>query len=151
MIIAAAVKFYIEKTDQKVVLCGLRHDAPFRQLAALGFEPKVGYKELEQGFITTDLLQLLLYRINNLFQYLLLIIFFPDFFSFPKWSFLTLPIKSIHTMAVSIPQHPSQALSLHQFSNSLNFIFEFLQLILSFLMGKEYGFTNFTHWKSSCY
>ena len=54
MIIAAAVKFYIEKTDQKVILCGLRHDAPFRQLAALGFEPKVGYKELEQGFITTD-------------------------------------------------------------------------------------------------
>ena len=54
MIIAAAVKFYIEKTDQKVVLCGLRHDAQFRQLAALGFEPKVGYKELEQGFITTD-------------------------------------------------------------------------------------------------
>lgn len=32
----------------------MRHDAPFRQLAALGFEPKVGYKELEQGFITTD-------------------------------------------------------------------------------------------------
>ena len=54
MIIAAAVKFYIEKTDQEVVLCGLRHDAPFRQLAALGFEPKVGYKDLEQGFITTD-------------------------------------------------------------------------------------------------
>ena len=54
MIIAAAVKFYIEKPDQKVVLGGLRHDAPFRQLAALGFEPKVGYKELEQGFITTD-------------------------------------------------------------------------------------------------
>lgn len=54
MIIAAAVKFYIEKTNQEVILYGLRHDALFRQLAALGFEPKVGYKELEQGFITTD-------------------------------------------------------------------------------------------------
>lgn len=54
MIIAAAVKFYIEKTDQEVILCGLRHDATFRQLAALGFNPKIGYKELEQGFITTD-------------------------------------------------------------------------------------------------
>lgn len=54
MIIAAAVKFYIEKTDQEVILCGLRHDAPFKQLAVLGFEPKKGYKELEQGFLTTD-------------------------------------------------------------------------------------------------
>ena len=89
------------------------------------------------------LLQLLLYRINNLFQHLLLVIFFPEFFSFPKWGFLTLPIKSIHTMAVSIPQHPSQALSLHQFSNSLNFIFEFLQLLLSFFTGEEPCFPIF--------
>ena len=53
MIISAAIKFYIEKTDQEVILCGLRHDAR-KQLAALGFEPKKGYKEIEQGFITTD-------------------------------------------------------------------------------------------------
>ena len=68
MIIAAAVKFYIEKTDQEVILCGLRHDAPFRQLAALGFEPKVGYKELEQGFITTDgeFLNRMLWAVNRL-------------------------------------------------------------------------------------
>lgn len=54
MIIAAAVKFYIEKTDQEVILCGLRHDAAFKQLKALGFRPHNGYKELEQGFLTTD-------------------------------------------------------------------------------------------------
>ena len=54
MIIAAAVKFYIEKTDQEVILCGLRHNAVFKQLKALGFRPHNGYKELEQGFLTTD-------------------------------------------------------------------------------------------------
>ncbi|HAU85344.1 MAG TPA: hypothetical protein DCW90_07540 [Lachnospiraceae bacterium] len=54
MIIAAAIKFYIEKTDQEVILCGLRHDSVFKQLKALGFEPKKGYKELEQGFLTSD-------------------------------------------------------------------------------------------------
>lgn len=50
MIIAAAVKFYIKKTDQEVILCGLRHDAVFKQLKALGFRTHDGYKELEQGF-----------------------------------------------------------------------------------------------------
>lgn len=54
MIIAAAVKFYIKKTDQEVIMCGLRHDAVFKQLKALGFLPHDGYKELEQGFLTTD-------------------------------------------------------------------------------------------------
>ena len=52
MILCAAVKFYIEKTDKKVVLCGQRHGDIFQQLEALGFSPKTGYKELAQGFIT---------------------------------------------------------------------------------------------------
>lgn len=53
MIIAAAVKFYIERTNQEVVLCGLRHDAPFKQLAALGFN-SAEYIAGEEGFLTTN-------------------------------------------------------------------------------------------------
>lgn len=52
MILASAIKFYIDKTDEDVVLCGLRHGDIFRQLKALGFEPQKGYKEISQGFIT---------------------------------------------------------------------------------------------------
>ena len=51
MILAAAVKFYIEKTNEEVILCGHRHGDIFRQLGSLGFEPQNGYKEIEQGFI----------------------------------------------------------------------------------------------------
>lgn len=51
MILAAAVKFYIEKTGQNVVLCGHRHWNVFEQLKLLGFEPGQGYKEIAQGFI----------------------------------------------------------------------------------------------------
>lgn len=51
MILAAAVKFHIESTDEDVVLCGHRHWNVFEQLKFLGFEPRKGYKEVAQGFI----------------------------------------------------------------------------------------------------
>ena len=51
MILAAAIKFKIEKTNKEVVLCGARHGDVFRQLQPLGFEAQKGYKEIEQGFI----------------------------------------------------------------------------------------------------
>lgn len=52
MILAAAIKIHIDKTDKDVVLCGCRHGDIFAQLQDLGFNPKDGYKEIEQGFIT---------------------------------------------------------------------------------------------------
>lgn len=52
MILAAAIKFHIDKTNEDVVLCGCRHSDIFKQLKSLGFDPKKGYKEIEQGFIT---------------------------------------------------------------------------------------------------
>lgn len=52
MILCAAIKFHIDKTDEDVILCGQRHGDIFKQLKLLGFEPKIGYKEIAQGFIT---------------------------------------------------------------------------------------------------
>lgn len=52
MILAAAIKFHIDKTDEDVVLCGCRHADIFDQLKRLGFHPKEGYQEIAQGFIT---------------------------------------------------------------------------------------------------
>lgn len=51
MILASAIKYRIEKTGQEVVLCGARHGDIFKQLDALGFDPRKGYEEIEQGFI----------------------------------------------------------------------------------------------------
>lgn len=51
MILAVAIKYYIEETGKEVVLCGARHGDVFTQLEALGFEPSKGYKEIAQGFI----------------------------------------------------------------------------------------------------
>lgn len=51
MILAAAIKFKIEKTNKEVVLCGARHGDIFAQLEPLGFDPCKGYEEIEQGFI----------------------------------------------------------------------------------------------------
>lgn len=51
MILAAAIKYRIEKTGKCVVLCGARHGDVFDQLEALGFDPHFGYEEIEQGFI----------------------------------------------------------------------------------------------------
>ena len=54
MIVASAIKFHIEATNSDVVLCGLRHSNIFEQLNNLGFKPKEGYKEIEQGFIDNN-------------------------------------------------------------------------------------------------
>lgn len=51
MILASAIKYYIESTGKEVILCGARHEDIFIQLEDLGFEPCKGYKEIEQGFI----------------------------------------------------------------------------------------------------
>lgn len=51
MILAAAIKYKIEKTGKHVVLCGARHGDIFEQLEGLGFGPHFGYEEVEQGFI----------------------------------------------------------------------------------------------------
>lgn len=51
MILASAIKYYIEKTGKEVILCGARHGDIFKQLEMLGFKPRKGYREIEQGFI----------------------------------------------------------------------------------------------------
>lgn len=51
MILASAIKYIIESTGKEVVLCGARHGDVFKQLEALGFKARKGYKEVEQGFI----------------------------------------------------------------------------------------------------
>lgn len=51
MILAAAIKYYIEKTGKEVILCGARHGNIFVQLEYLGFDPRKEYREVEQGFI----------------------------------------------------------------------------------------------------
>ena len=53
MILCAAVKFYIEATQTEVIVPCRRHKDAFYMLKDFGFESKVGYKELAQGFITT--------------------------------------------------------------------------------------------------
>lgn len=52
MILASAIQFHIDKTDEIVTLCGLRHGDIFKQLKSLGFKPGCGYQCLSQGFIT---------------------------------------------------------------------------------------------------
>lgn len=51
MILAAAVKYEVEKTKNTVILCGARHKDAFNQLKALGFKSRKEYVEMEQGFI----------------------------------------------------------------------------------------------------
>lgn len=51
MILAAAIKFHIVETNEDVILCGARHGDIFKQLKQLGFKPKDGYVEEEEGFI----------------------------------------------------------------------------------------------------
>lgn len=51
MILASAIKFHIIETNKDVILCGSRHGDIFAQLDPLGFNPKDGYVEEEQGFI----------------------------------------------------------------------------------------------------
>ncbi len=54
MILAAAIKYLINQTNEEVVLCGVRHGDILVQLRNLGFKPRTGYVELEQGFITSN-------------------------------------------------------------------------------------------------
>ncbi len=51
MILAAAIQFKIEITGKNVILCGARHGDIFKQLEGIGFDPRKGYEEIEQGFI----------------------------------------------------------------------------------------------------
>jgi len=51
MILAAAIKYRIEQTNEEVILCGARHGDVITQLKPLGFKPQQGYKEIAQGFI----------------------------------------------------------------------------------------------------
>ena len=51
MIVCSAIQFRIESTNEEVVLCGLRHGDIFKQLKSLGFAPRKGYTEIEQGFV----------------------------------------------------------------------------------------------------
>ena len=51
MILASAIKYKIEATGKEVILCGARHGDIFIQLNMLGFKPRNGYQEIEQGFI----------------------------------------------------------------------------------------------------
>lgn len=51
MILAAAILYKIKKTEKAVVLCGARHGDIFKQIECMGFDPKDGYEEIEQGFI----------------------------------------------------------------------------------------------------
>lgn len=51
MILCAAIKYYIEATNIEVVVCGWRHGSIIETIRDLGFSPRKGYKEIEQGFI----------------------------------------------------------------------------------------------------
>ena len=51
MILASAIKFRNTETNKEFVLCGARHGDIFKQLEDIGFAPKQGYEELDQGFI----------------------------------------------------------------------------------------------------
>ena len=53
MILCAAVKFHIEKTDKDVVIPCRRHYEAFNIIRDIGFDPKEGYTVVEQGFIDT--------------------------------------------------------------------------------------------------
>ena len=51
MILAAAIKCYVTKTNSEVILCGARHGDCFAQLNTLGFSPHIDYLDIEEGFI----------------------------------------------------------------------------------------------------
>lgn len=54
MILCAAIKIHIDKTDKDVIIPCWRHGKAYTMLRDLGFDAKDGYKEIEQGFITTE-------------------------------------------------------------------------------------------------
>lgn len=54
MILCAATKFHITATDKDVVIPCWRHGEAYKILRDLGFGAKDGYKEIEQGFMTSE-------------------------------------------------------------------------------------------------
>ena len=52
MIVCAAVRLHIDKTNEDVILCGPRHHYIYKQLEGLGFEPNKGYSRVMDGFVT---------------------------------------------------------------------------------------------------
>lgn len=54
MVICAAIKFRFTETGRETVICGKRHGDVYSMLEDMGFKPKSGYVELEQGFMCTD-------------------------------------------------------------------------------------------------
>ena len=54
MILCAAVKFYIEATKKEVVVACRRHCDAYAMLRDMGYEPKKGYKKIDEGFISTN-------------------------------------------------------------------------------------------------
>lgn len=54
VIICAALKIQIEGLDHTTLLPCIRHGDGFKVLEDLGYFPKIGYKVLEQGFLTHD-------------------------------------------------------------------------------------------------
>lgn len=51
MIVCAALKIQVEGLDHETILPCWRHGNGFMILEDLGYQPKKGYKVLEQGFI----------------------------------------------------------------------------------------------------
>jgi hypothetical protein len=54
MIICAAIKIQVEGLDHETIIPCRRHGYGFKMLKDLGFKPRVGYKEIAQGFIDHD-------------------------------------------------------------------------------------------------
>ena len=52
MIICAAIKIQIEGLDHETIIPCRRHGDGFKLIKDFGLKPRVGYKEIEQGFIT---------------------------------------------------------------------------------------------------
>ena len=51
MIICAAIKIQIEGLDHETIIPCYRHGYGFKLIKDFGLSPRVGYKEIEQGFI----------------------------------------------------------------------------------------------------
>ena len=51
MIICAAIKIQIEGLDHETIIPCRRHGEGFKLIKDFGLKPRVGYKEIEQGFI----------------------------------------------------------------------------------------------------
>ena len=54
MIICAAIKIQVEGLDHETIIPCRRHGDGYKLLKDLRYIPRVGYKELAQGFITDE-------------------------------------------------------------------------------------------------